>query len=744
MPKNVYEFVATGQGDVIKAYESIGAAATRQKKVVEETARATAKARSGGTTGGRGTSPEDRKFKEAEKAAAKYERELQKEVRATQKAEAQKRAVEQRSAQARERQERAANARRERAAERSASTERRVQERAQKHVAAVKDRHFREEQKKAERADAARARTRTTAIARSARERDASRAQSWGTVKDLGAGALLGGTAAIAAVIGSATRESMALQESANRISINARKSGEGFLGAGSLRRGFERTAADVKGVRSQDVADAVGKFISLTGDVNTAVKGQGVFATVASATGSGVGDVAEAAASLAQQFDITGLEDMKEVLAALTFQGKEGAFELRDAASQFQRLAASGAAFGIPKGVQGVKTLGGLTQIARTGTGSAEQAATAVENLLTNLKVKADKLGEAGVDVYDKNTGKARDVRDLITESIAKVGGTDIGAKQGGLSKIFGEQGIRAINPLIAKYNETFRETKGSDAEKTAAAMARLREEFTKSIDAAGDWDDVLQDSAQAQTDSSAQMTGAWERIKAAVGDEVAPKLAEFVSKLAGENGADGALTPFIMAVGTATDVLVSLADALYDTGIIKRKEKTHSERIAEGEKELKRFDKKAGIGPLTPAQMAERNAILDKIGGAEDALWGKGDKAVPDTMTPDDFAKRYVEANPGAFDDQAEGIDAAKTMAGRIKAGNAGAQTNDFFMQTVGGENQAQTDLRRQYQGQVAAEKLLNTDAAQQSVDMLAKASADAASRIAASGQGTIFAGQ
>ena len=149
-------------------------------------------------------------------------------------------------------------------------------------------------------------------------------------------------------------------------------------------------------------------------------------------------------------------------------------------------------------KSGKGVKMLGGLTQIARTGTGSAEQAATAIENMFTQFKFKAPKIKAAGVDVY--KDGKVRPVEDLIPEVISKVGGTDIAKKQAGLTQIFGEQGIRAINPLVAKYNAAFQGTKGTDEQKTAAALNAVRFEIDKAANAAGTWSDVMRDAAQAQ----------------------------------------------------------------------------------------------------------------------------------------------------------------------------------------------------------------------------------------------------
>jgi hypothetical protein len=249
-----------------------------------------------------------------------------------------------------------------------------------------------------------------------------------------------------------------------------------------------------------------------------------------------------------------------------LIYQGKAGSFELKDAAALFQRLAASGAAFGIPKDAQGVKTLGGLTQIARSGTGSGEQAATAVESLLTNLKVKSNDLKALGVKVYDK--GKVRDLPTILTEAISKVGGKNIEQKNAKLAEIFGEQGIRAINPLVSKYQTTFDATKGNDKAKQAAAVAMLTEEFNSAINAAGTWSDVMEDSARSQDNNSAQITHAWQTLQDEVSAKLIPTLSELLTEFT--NHPD-AIPNFVKAIGMAGTALGKLMDwmGMLETGL-------------------------------------------------------------------------------------------------------------------------------------------------------------------------------
>lgn len=686
-----YRFVSSGARDVERDFESIEKRAIRQKQAVEQSTRATRQATS--------RAPAERA--EARPRISETER-LARSVAAAQ-----------------EREEKRARA----AIARSAEQDHR------KELQAVRRRHdekIRETRRAAKQEEAARERAQ--------QERAAKRTQSIGVLKDLAGGAVLGAVGTGAALIGAAAKESMQLQEAAARIAISARGAGQKAVDPNELRREFERTAINSPGQTGAGVADAVARFVSLTGNLDTARKSQGTFATIASASGANIGDVAEAAASLSQQFDITGLEDMREALAALTFQGKNGAFELKDAAAQFQRLAASGAAFGIPKGVGGVKVLGGLTQIARSGTGSPEQAATAVENLLTNLKVKQKQLGAADVDVFDK-TGKARDVRDVVIDAISKVGGGDMAKKSAGLANIFGEQGIRAINPLVAKYSDTFRNTQGTEAQKTAAAVARLREEFTKAIDAPGTYADAQEDAAMAQKQSSAQLTAAWEQVKSKTADSLVPgltKLAEGIGKNA------DALNPFIEAIGLSVDVLGEFVGFLKDSGIIKEKQKTNVEKEKDARAALDQFDRQfTEQGALTDAQWDQREKLAAAVDNANADVWGGG----RGPTTAEDFVSQYQAAGgPGATREAAE-------LAGKAVRGEALPMfNNDWFQSTFAGENQAQADLRHQYGGEVAGQKgapSLNTKDAQQEIANFSAVVAAAAKRIAAGQQGNVITG-
>lgn len=412
-------------------------------------------------------------------------------------------------------------------------------------------------------------------------------------------GAVIGGAVAVGAlglgITGGAARDALRLQEVSNRLSISARGAGEEAVDPNVFRREFEQTAIRTPGIRSIDVADAVAQFVSKTGNLDVARQSQGVFATVASATGSSIQDVSAAAADLFQKFDITSVEGMSDAMAALAFQGKAGAFELKDAASQFAKLSAAASRFGLDKGAGGVRVLGGLTQIARTATGSPEQAATAVEAMFRQFtSVAAQKqLRSIGVNPFkDRKGTQTRDVRELIVETITKSGGS-LTKLQG----IFGDEGIRAISPIISKFNEAERAQKGTG---TAAARSYIDE----MVNAPGDFAELQKDAAQAQQDASAKLAATWEKLSSGIGQSVLPVLSKLAERLANSPDAIDAFVGTVENLAKALEFAISAVEAWADfLGISVKKKKTPEQirdeerkKAADLQQKIKRIDEKRG----------------------------------------------------------------------------------------------------------------------------------------------------
>ncbi|HMJ53579.1 MAG TPA: phage tail tape measure protein [Polyangiaceae bacterium] len=376
-----------------------------------------------------------------------------------------------------------------------------------------------------------------------------------GTVKAVGAAgaAMVGvsGAALAANAVSSATK----LDEMSRRLAISARQGGTvSKFAPEDLRKQFETTGIET-GINAEDIAGGVQAFVTKTGDLDTAIKNMRTFATVAQATGASVEDVASASADLSEKLGISSVEDMQKALATLTMQGKKGAFELKDMAGQFPRIAAAAAAFGI-KGTGGLAQLGGFLQVARSATGSGEQAGFATEATFRQLTAKSAKIqsGEAfegrGVQVFQGGDAKKglRDFNEILGDVMQASRGDMVQ-----LQETFGEEGIRAIRPLIASFREASQGA-GGGAKGAKAGRAAVMSKLTDAANVSGDWSEIQKDSAEAMKSFSVQMGVVNARLKEAIASKLFPEIVKLVPEIA-------KLVPY---VAEATRMFVDLAKAL------------------------------------------------------------------------------------------------------------------------------------------------------------------------------------
>jgi hypothetical protein len=339
---------------------------------------------------------------------------------------------------------------------------------------------------------------------------------------------------------------------------------------------------------------------------------------------------VSAAAADLFQKFDINTVDGMADAMAALAFQGKAGSFELKDAASQFAKLSAAAARFGLAKGAGGVRTLGGLTQIARSATGSPEQAATAVEAMFRQFTSHhaLKELKSIKVDPFkDKGKTQTKEIRGLIVETITKAGG-NLEKLQG----IFGEEGIRAVSPVISEFNKAKQAASvggASAQDSNKAGEQAARDYINKMIDAPGDFAELQKDAAQAQQDASAKMTAAWEKITAGVSDGVVPAITKLVETVENSPGAidaligtiDNLLYFFTALIGGVQDLMEVLGIATKKTKSPEQQREEVKKKVETLQAQLDRFDKKRGGSREEVEKLLNESQELGKAGKTKEA---------------------------------------------------------------------------------------------------------------------------
>lgn len=210
--------------------------------------------------------------------------------------------------------------------------------------------------------------------------------------------------------------------------------------------------APDIR-VDPAQLLDAVDKIVEKTGNLDLAeanLENIGLAMRAASAEGVSVGAMI---ADLDEKFRIEGPEQMRATLDALVNQGKAGAFTLQNLAAQGERVTAAYGQFG-RTGPEAAREMGAALQLIRKGTGSAEQAATALEAVVRTLNdaQKSKMLEGAGIKLVDPaDPDRMRSIL-AIMEDIIKTTNGDVRK----ISTVFDAEAMRAFSAAIVEFKQT------------------------------------------------------------------------------------------------------------------------------------------------------------------------------------------------------------------------------------------------------------------------------------------------
>lgn len=684
-----YQFVASGQDSVVRAFDGIEAAAKRNAKAVEGsyTAQGAAARRNASVQEREARRPADRlsqlakqverdQVRAAQREATERARALQyvarirdkhftDEQRSGQRAAVLKSRMEQQSIRDRQRSLDFVS----RIRERHMAGEARKEQAHQNRVLQIFEQSQKQKITTAEQAGRRQAQTEIQFRERVKREREQSLGRVGGELKGLALGGAVAAGALGLGIGGAAIKDGLDLQKLANRISINARKNGQDFIDPSTLRREFEATSVATNGVvGAADVGAGMQRYIQKTGNIQQAREFSSTFAKTASATDTSFEFVASAGAELAQKFKIETAKEMQDALAAITFGGKEGAFELSDAASKYAKLASAGSRFGLNKGVGGVRTLQGLSQLAMAETGDRDTATTAVEAMFRQMVTESGNIKKKlGVDVFtDKTHTKTNSIEKLLPEVIAKAGGD-----MTKLQDIFKDEGIRGVSGLITTFNRTYQETKGDKKAKTAAGKAAVNAQLQSAINAPGTFADIEKDAARASQSPGAKLEATWARLTATMADKALPIIDRMADRFEVSGGAIDAF------VGTLEVLLQIIEGFALTFGIIKandpeqrrQKDKVKAKEIDKELAELPTLEKVAALGAQGKTKeaqemlakyqapgmaehitqlMAQRNVA--QKGVDEGKALEERDRQIQRGMNKDQFAAMYDSLGGGA----------------------------------------------------------------------------------------------
>lgn len=227
-----------------------------------------------------------------------------------------------------------------------------------------------------------------------------------------------------------------------------------------------------------------------------------------AQAAGAEVEDIAKSADALASHLKISA-GDMQLAFDTLVAGGKAGQFELKDMARYLPSLAPAAKALGL-EGQKGLTSLVAMLQVIRKGSGTSEEAAASMNNILQKMSSEETRkrFKKAGVDLEELFKKGRKEGRNLL--------------------EVFEEAAWQAINGDLANLPKVINDMEFARGMRALLSMRGSWQEMAETIrtTAAGS---TLRDFSAVAEDSKARierLTQAWGNFKHSLGATLAPTL--------------------------------------------------------------------------------------------------------------------------------------------------------------------------------------------------------------------------
>ena len=171
--------------------------------------------------------------------------------------------------------------------------------------------------------------------------------------------------------------------------------------------------------------------------------------ARTAQASGATVNDIAKSADAVGSAFKIAG-GDMQHAFDIMATGGKLGQFELKDMARYLPSLAPAAAAIGM-SGKKGLTDLVAMLQVLRKGSGTAEEAAGSMNNILQKMSSEETtkrykKMGVDLDDMFKKGKASGKDMISVFMEATQLATKGDLGKLPNLISDMEFARGVRAM----------------------------------------------------------------------------------------------------------------------------------------------------------------------------------------------------------------------------------------------------------------------------------------------------------
>ena len=257
-------------------------------------------------------------------------------------------------------------------------------------------------------------------------------------------GLLLGGG------IGYAVKQYGDLSEALMYYGFVAKKTPEGI---NLLRNSIHNLAVET-GTAQVDILAGINRIAEITGDTTFAEGMASPLIKVSKASGASIDDLAVVASTMRAQWKWSE-DQINSAFNTLIVQGDAGSYTLQKLAVEGKALFSSASTFGIKTEAQ-FRGFGAVLQILNKSIKSEAEVTTSVNALMAELIDKSKELGKKGIKIFDKKDGKnqIRDFEVILKELMDKTGG-DITK----LSPIFGLQSMQALKPLIAEYQNGWKD---------------------------------------------------------------------------------------------------------------------------------------------------------------------------------------------------------------------------------------------------------------------------------------------
>lgn len=249
-----------------------------------------------------------------------------------------------------------------------------------------------------------------------------------------------------------AVKSAAAMETRLTRLGITADKSNEEMR---KLNEEIYKIAQNRSiNVSADSIISGMEQIVAKTGDFGAAAENIKNLGLVISATGASGEDAGAMIANLIEKFDLKSSDEIFKAFEMLAVQGNQGAFELKDLATQGNRVMAAYAGIG-RKGKEATAELGALMQMIMKGKGSPEQAATALEAYMRALNdvQTRERLKNSGISLFEADDPtQMRSGVEIMKDVIAKANG-DISK----IGRVFTDsEAMTAFSQAALEYKRT------------------------------------------------------------------------------------------------------------------------------------------------------------------------------------------------------------------------------------------------------------------------------------------------